>query len=864
MFVAPVSAYALAAGVTLLAAALRLALEPVLGRDVPYLTFFAAVAVSARLGGLGPGLLATALSAVAAAYLFGVQAGRRLTWGDGIGLLLFVGIGWLISSLSDRLRRAHTGQEVEASRLRAILRSIGDGVVVTDRDGRVQALNPVAEALTGWSAADAEGEDLATVFRIVNEDTRAEVPNPAYRALRDDTIVGLANHTLLVSRAGDERPIDDSAAPIRGAGGEVQGSVLIFRDVSERRRAHAALRASEKELSDFFEHATLAIHWIDCEGTILRANRAELQMMGYEAPAYVGRRIADFHDDKAAIADILGRLAAGDDVRDYAARVVCRDGTLKDVLVNSSVLWENGRFVHTRCFTLDVSDRKRAEEARARLAAIIESSDDAVISKTLDGRILTWNRGAEKMFGYGESDAIGQPVTLIIPDELHAAEREVLARVARGERLEPFETVRVARGGQRLDVSLTLSPIHGDHGAIIGASAISRDIGRQKHLEQSLREADRRKDEFLALLAHELRNPLAPIWSSVAAMQMTALDDPRLRHATDVIARQARHMARLLDDLLDVSRITRDKLDLQKESVPLLRVVDLALETSRPIIDANRQTLTVEARDRSLVVDADTMRLAQVFSNLVSNASKYSPPHSTIRVTVARDGAEAVVTVADDGVGIPPEALPTIFEMFSQASPALDRAQSGLGIGLALVKGLVEHHGGRVGARSAGAGKGSAFEVRLPVAQAVEGAGSRDVSAPGTPGVHRRVVIADDNRDGADSLAIVLRAYGHEVRTAYDGAAAVAVAAEFRPHVLLLDLGMPVVNGYEAARMLRATPEGHSLLLVAVTGWGQERDREQTRAAGFDAHFVKPVDPGAIQQFLVASAAAGQGNAASR
>jgi PAS domain S-box-containing protein len=286
-----------------------------------------------------------------------------------------------------------------------------------------------------------------------------------------------------------------------------------------------------------------------------------------------------------------------------------------------------------------------SEDEIYRLAQVVLSTRDAVLSKNLDGIVTSWNPAAERLYGYSESEAVGQPVNLIVPPELHAAEREVLARVARGERLEPFETVRVARGGQRLDVSLTLSPILGEGGAIVGASSISRDIGRQKQLEQSLREADRRKDDFLALLAHELRNPLAPIWNSVAAMQMAAPDDPRLRHATDVIARQARHMARMLDDLLDMSRITRDKLDLQKESVPLLRVLELALETSRPIIDANRQLLTVEVHDRSIVVYADTMRLAQAFSNLVSNASKYSPPQSTVRVAVTRDGADAVVTV---------------------------------------------------------------------------------------------------------------------------------------------------------------------------------------------------------------------------
>jgi PAS domain S-box-containing protein len=707
----------------------------------------------------------------------------------------------------------------------------------------------VAEQLTEWTSAEAMGRDLREVFHIVKEDTDRDLENPALRALKDGAIVGPTSHTLLVSKNGRERLVEESAGPVRLADGTVDGSVLVFRDVSERRRSLEALRRSEQELRDFFNSATIALHWLDPDGTILRANQAELDLLGYREDEYVGRSIADFHEDRAAIADILARLHAGEVLQNQPARLRARNGSIKDVLISASALWDQGKLIHIRSFTLDVTDRKRAEAGRGLLAAVVESSEDAVISKTLDGRILSWNAGASAMFGYSAEEAIGRHVNFIVPERFHGQEQDFLARVGRGERVESFETMRVGRDGRALHVSLTLSPVRDEAGTIVGASSIARDIRRRKELEQSLLEADRRKDEFLAVLAHELRNPLAPIRNSVSTLQLASLDDPDLRRAAAIIERQTGHMSRLLDDLLDVSRITRSKLDLRMETIVVQSVLDAAVETSRPLIDAAGQTLALDVPPEPIHVRADPMRLGQVFSNLLNNASKYSKRGSLIRMSARREPSDVVVTVVDDGIGISAEALPTIFEMFSQAEPALDRAQGGLGIGLSLVKGLVELHGGRVKAASEGAGRGSTFEVRLPIAVTAQvRSPSASLAAPSA--APRRVLIADDNQDGADSLFIMLRRFGHDVRVVYDGLDAVREAEAFAPDVVLLDLGMPGMNGFEAARRLRALPCGGSMTLIAVTGWGQDRDRQLTTEAGFDAHVVKPVDVLAIKNLL--------------
>ncbi len=1071
-------------------------------------------------------------------------------------------------------RRAEEALRQQSEWLRITLASIGDAVITTDAEGRVTSMNAVAQGLTGWSQTDALGHLLTDVFQIVHEETRHPVENPALRALETSTIIRLANHTVLIARTGEEHPIDDSAAPIRDESGGTIGAVLVFRDVSER---------------------------------------------------------------------------------------------------------------------------KRTDLVRAHLAAIVESSEDAIVSKTLQGIILSWNKGAESLFGYTASEAIGQPITILIPPERLNEEREILARIVNGDRIEHFETVRVSKGGRRLDISLTISPIRDASGDVIGASKVARDISRRKTLEardhflvelddtlrqqsdaeaitltaaralgthlavnrcayatveedentflltgnftdgvasivgrytfrqfgeeclrlmragepyvvvdseldpritaaerasyqttdiravicvpikkqgrfvaamavhtvsprtwqagevqlvqrvagrsweslerarvthelreseqqfralansipnlawmarpdgwiywyndqwydytgtipadvegwgwervhdpaalptvkerwqqsvasgtpfemvfpvrgadgsfrrfltrvnpvrdsrgrvvqwfgtgtdveterrtadanielrvrerlareeaelqkrllyslfmqaptliavlrgpnhvvelanprvceiwgqaehellnrpllevlpelhdqvfpslldevfrtgtpyvgketptrftrrggsreivylnfvyspfrgvegdiegifviasdvteqvlarnqlDELREAaesaNRAKDEFLAMLGHELRNPLSPILTALQLMKLRGgVGSERER---TVIERQVSHLTRLVDDLLDVSRIARGKVELNEKVVEIADVVAKAIEMASPLLDQRTHTVEVTVQRRGLRVKGDPVRLNQIVTNLVTNAAKYTPPGGHIAIRGTEEGRQVVLRVRDTGIGIALDVLPRVFDLFVQERQAIDRSQGGLGLGLTIVRNLVERHGGTVSAHSDGPGTGSEFVVRLPSANIA--ATSED--PPAADPVHERLIapanrsvrilVVDDSVDAAEMLAAALSARGYETRVAHDAPAALRIAADFRPAIALLDIGLPVMDGYELAACLRGLPELNGVTLIALTGYGQESDRQKTRIAGFQHHLVKPVDLDAIDALL--------------
>jgi PAS domain S-box-containing protein len=625
-------------------------------------------------------------------------------------------------------QRAEEALERQSEWLRITLSSIGDAVISTDAEGRVTFLNGVAESLTGWSQADAVGRSLPDVFQIVHERTRQPVENPALRALREGIIVGLANHTILIARDGTERAIDDSAAPMRDGSGATVGAVLVFRDVTER---------------------------------------------------------------------------------------------------------------------------KRTQDVLARDALLLACVRDSVVVIDLEGIVTYWNEGATRLFGLARDEMVGR----------HFAERffeptrtfiaaQISARAVDIERAREYEGFRA--DGSRMWIEAQASAVADADGRQVGILVLSHDVTERKRTEEALREADHRKDEFLALLAHELRNPLAPLRNGLQVMRLAAGDARAVADARGMMERQLGHMVRLIDDLLDVSRINSNKMELRRSRVLLADVLSSAVETARPLIDDAGHTLAVSLPPEPVALDADLTRLAQVFSNLLTNSAKYTESGGHIWFGAERRADDVFVSVRDDGIGIPAESLPNIFDMFSQVDRSIERATGGLGIGLALVKGLVEMHYGTVSVESAGVGKGSTFTVRLPALECFPAPETAETSegGPVANGPRRRILVVDDNRDSANSLARLLTLLGNEVHTAHDGVEAADATDQFRPEIILMDVGMPRLNGYEATRRIREQPWGRSVIIIALTGWGQDGDRLLSSEAGCDGHLVKPVNLADLEKLL--------------
>lgn len=511
----------------------------------------------------------------------------------------------------------------------------------------------------------------------------------------------------------------------------------------------------------------------------------------------------------------------------------------------------------------DVTHQRLIEQDKANqlitarlLAAIVESSDDAIISKSLDGIIQSWNAAAERLFGYTAEEAVGKHISIVIPPERIAEEDQIIAKLKTEKRIEHFETERVRNDGRRIIVSLTISPIKDAAGNVVGASKIVRDvtdrIGLMNDLQRlaaDLSAADQRKNEFLATLAHELRNPLAPMSNMLEVVKRAGNDSETLSRAHETFERQLNQMVRLVDDLLDVNRITHDRLELRPSEVELSSVIQQAVEVALPLVDAAEQNLIVELPDEPVYLNADRARLAQVFGNLLNNSCKYTKPNGTIRLTAKRVDDTVVVSVKDNGAGIPPDKLGSIFDMFMQVDRTSEQSQGGLGIGLTLVKRLVEMHRGSIEARSEGEGRGSEFIVRLPVI--CESLVSTPVADNGTSSAtERRVLIVDDNHDSAESLAMLLEITGNKTFLAHDGVEALDAVEKYRPDVMLLDLGLPKLDGHEVCRRVREMAFGKNIVIIALTGWGQEDDRRKSEEAGFNGHLVKPVDYDRLLEML--------------
>ncbi|MHB8816337.1 MAG: hybrid sensor histidine kinase/response regulator [Steroidobacteraceae bacterium] len=505
-------------------------------------------------------------------------------------------------------------------------------------------------------------------------------------------------------------------------------------------------------------------------------------------------------------------------------------------------------------------ERALAERDR-ELNDFLENALEGLLKVGPDGTLFWINGAALELLGCSDTGCIGRPIEDFHLESSDA--RESLRRLLAGETLRDHATSLRRADGLIRHVRIAANA-RWDAGRLIysrwfvrdvtherlAEQAKQRTIGELKRAEEALREADRRKDEFLAVLAHELRNPLAPIRYAVAMARKEGGAQAERLQAQAIIERQVEHMSRLLDDLLDVSRITRGTLMLRRSSVDLAALVAAAHESARPLIEARKHTLEVRLPEQSIRLAADPVRLAQVLSNLLINAAKYTDGGGRIELEARQEGGELLIAVRDNGIGISAQMMPRVFTLFAQASSALERSEGGLGIGLALVRGLVELHGGQASAYSAGTGHGSEFVVRLPLGSPPEVVDDDEDARACKPAKPLRLLVADDNRDSAESFAALLAASGHEVSVAHAGREALELACRLEPDALLLDIGMPELNGYQLAQRIRGTSWGRRAVLIAITGWGQEQDKRRALAAGFDHHLTKPLDPSCLEVLL--------------
>lgn len=635
-----------------------------------------------------------------------------------------------------------------------------------------------------------------------------------------------------------------------------QKAVSLEVELAERHRLEEALRRSKDELTAFVESASLPMHWVGSEGEIMWANQAELEMLGYSREEYFGRPVRDFHVDEAGADQLLARLSRGEEVRAHQAQLRCKDGSVRTVLIDSSPLLDQGRFVRTHCFTRDVTEQRRSEQSSRHLAAIVECSDDAIISKDLDGIITSWNRGAERIFGYTVAEAVGQSIALLIPPERQGEEQKILAKIRQGRRIDPLETVRRSKQGRLLDISLTFSPIRDEEGRIVGISKIARDITARKKIERELEQvreqavaASRAKDDFLATLSHELRTPLSPVLLLATEAARDAALPADVRADFELIAKNVALEARLIDDLLDLTRITRGKLVLDRRYCDVRHILHDAIAIAHDELAQKQIAFIVRLGDQPCPVLGDRVRLLQVFWNLLKNAVKFTPEQGTVRVELVIAGPDAaVITVADSGIGVTTAEMKRLFSAFSQGDHAgADGSYQfgGLGLGLAISRTLIELHDGSIRASSPGRGRGATFTIELPLARGEEIAPGdvTPVGAATAAEVRRlqhgcRVLLVEDHASTRTALTRLLERRGCQVASAGSVSEARLLAAMETIDLVISDIGLPDGSGHDLMAELRVS---HGVEGIALTGYGAEEDIERSRASGFSMHLTKPV-----------------------
>lgn len=804
-----------------------------------------------------------------------------------------------IQEQGERLRELEREKAArEEARKAAILDNSLDGIVTLDQHGCILEFNPAAERIFGYRRAELQGRNMADF--LIPQRLRDQYRQGLATYLGGGDGPALNRRLEMPALTGDGREIPVELAIIRIP---MDGPPLFtgfVRDISDRHRTEQR-RATQLAVTQVLADAPTAanaltgilravgecLHWsagsiwtVDPHDQVLRCmefwHTEEVQVPRFEAmtrqkalargvglpgqvwasgqPVWIRDVALDGNFPRAPVAAQEGLHGA------FAFPILLERQTVGVIEFFSQSIQKPDEDLLALMATVGIHvgqflGRKRVEEeARAseqRFARFTQNLPGLAWIKDLEGRYVYVNDAAEKAFGTTRSRLYGKSDAEVFPPETAAQFRENDQRATQSEAgVQTVESLLNPDGIMHHSL-VSKFPILGPEGkpVLIGGMAI--DITDRMRLEEELLQANRRKDEFLATLAHELRNPLAPIRNSLHLLRLAGAGEPANVQILEMMERQVKHMVRLVDDLLEVSRITRGKIELRKERIELAAVLRSAVETARPLLERGRHQLAISLPPEPLLLEADGVRLAQVLANLLNNAAKYTEEGGQIWLNARPEADQVVLTVRDTGVGIPAEMLPRVFEMFTQVDRTLGRAQGGLGIGLTLVKRLVEMHGGTVEARSEGLGRGCEFLVRLPLAGSSSGLAALPSTDPTLEVLAlRRILVVDDNRDAADSLGMLLRFQGAEVQVAYDGPSALSALTAFQPAIMLLDIGMPSMDGYEVARRVRQQAECKDVTIIALTGWGQDEDRRKSAAAGFDAHLVKPVDHTVLMRLL--------------
>jgi PAS domain S-box-containing protein len=595
-----------------------------------------------------------------------------------------------------------------------------------------------------------------------------------------------------------------------------------------------------------------ALFALDPAGRIMTWNLGAERIKGYAPEEIIGRHFSVFYTP-----DAVARGWPAEELR-----LATREGRFEDegwrVRKDGSRFWANvvitalrdegGKLLGFSKITRDLTERRLHEEAvrqaEERFRLLVEGVVDyAIFMLDPDGVVTSWNAGAQRIKGYARDEIIGQHFSRFYADDDIEAGKpwEALATARREGRAED-EGWRLKKNGERFWARVVVTPLHGADGHLRGFAKVTQDLTDRRSI-QSLQDAAKELNEFIATLAHELRNPLAPIRTAVEVMAKVPGSDPAQQAMRDTIDRQSAQLARIVDDLIDIARVTRGAMSIEQAPVDVTEAVRRAVETAAPAVEAGRHRLDIELPPEPLIVNGDLHRLTQVLANLLNNAARYTPQAGRIAVWARQEDGWSVIQVSDNGRGIEPGMLERIFHMFVQGRAALEKIGAGLGVGLALARRIAEAHGGTLQAASEGENKGAQFTLRIPLLRRPAAQADAAAQGPAKPVLAKRILVVDDNVDAADTLALLLKSLGHETCVVHDGLQALRMAVEFRPDVVLLDIGMPGLDGYEVARRLRALKRERPLRIIAVTGWGQEADRTRSREAGFDVHLVKPVDP---------------------